>query len=168
MARIPCALGEVSMKWSVLCVAIQAVAVASLAAAQSGEMKMAQPEMAPVTYTGCVEAGSAGRTFTLTHVGSMSKDSMAKDGMAKDGMAKDGMAKDGMKADAAGMGKMSHDAMAPATVSLAAKSSIDLKKHVGQKVSVTGTPAQGQMDAAGMAVAAFNVTSIKTIAKSCS
>jgi pentapeptide MXKDX repeat protein len=170
------------MKWSVLCVAIQAAAVASLAATQSsGDMKMSQENVSAVMYTGCIEAGSAGGTFTLTHVAAvdgmakdgmskagMSKEGMSKDGMAKDSMAKDGMAKDSMKADTMNMDKMDHDSMAPAAIGLMTKPSIDLRKHVGQKVSITGIPVHGQMNGAGKDTASLNVASVKTIAKSCS
>jgi len=170
------------MKWSVLCVAIQAAAVASLAATQSsGDMKMSQENVSAVMYTGCIEAASPGGTFTLTHVAAvdgmskagmskdgMSKNDMAKGGMSKNDMAKDGMAKDSMKADTMSMEKMDHDSMAPAVIGLMTKPSIDLKKHVGQRVSITGIPVHGQMNGAGTDVASLNVASVKTIAKSCS
>ena len=160
------------MKWSVLCVAIQAAAVASLAATQSsGDMKMSQENVSAVMYTGCIEAASPGGTFTLTHVAAvdgMSKAGMSKGGMSKNDMAKDGMAKDSMKADTMSMEKMDHDSMAPAVIGLMTKPSIDLKKHVGQRVSITGIPVHGQMNGAGTDVASLNVASVKTIAKSCS
>jgi hypothetical protein len=44
---------------------------------------------------------------------------------------------------------MSRDAMAPSTWALAS-SVVDLSKHLGQKVTVTGSPAQGKMDAMGL------------------
>jgi pentapeptide MXKDX repeat protein len=170
--RVPFQLKEASMKWSVVCVAMQAAAIASLGAAQSGGgMKMNGMEMAPVSYTGCLEAG-AGNTFTLTHAAetSMSKDGMAAKGMAKDSMAKDSMAKDGMAKPDTKMesAAMNHDSMASWTFALTAGPSVALKKHAGHKVSLTGTPVHGQMDADGKEIAAISVTSLKTIAKACS
>jgi hypothetical protein len=61
---------------------------------------------------------------------------------------------------------MSRDAMAPSTWALA-RSAVDLSKHLGHKVTVTGSPAQGKMDAMGKGVPAFTVTSLKMVAASC-
>jgi hypothetical protein len=76
------------------------------------------------------------------------------------------MAKDGM----------SQDAMAPPTWSLAS-SSVDLSKHLGHKVTVTGSPAQGKMDAMGKdtmgkdamgkSAPVFTVTALNMVAASC-
>ena len=128
-------------------------------AAQSGGTsanggKMDQMAMKQTTYTGCVEAGSAPTSFMLTHLaadGHMGKDAMKKDTMAKDAMSK--------------------DTMAPTTWSLAS-SSVDLSKHVGHKVTVTGSPAQTKMDAMGKdamgkSAPMFNVTAVKMVAASC-
>jgi hypothetical protein len=110
--------------------------------------------MKDTTYTGCVEAGHAPRTFTLTHLASA--DHMGKDAMRNDTMAKDSMSK---------------DAMAPSTWALTS-SSVDLSKHLGHTVSVTGSAAQGQMDtmgkdAMGNGAPVFTVTSLKMVAASC-
>ena len=75
-----------------------------------------------------------------------------KDAMAKDTMAKDAMAKDAMKKDAMGKGGMD---MANLSIS---SQGIDLGKHIGHKVSVTGT--EDSMHA-------FTVTSLKMIAATC-
>ena len=91
----------------------------------------------------------------LTHIAA---DHMGKDAMQKDTMAKDNMSK---------------DAMAPTTRTLVS-SSVDLSKHLGHKVSITGSPAaHGKMDAmAKDAIAkdasAFTVKSLKMVAASCS
>lgn len=87
--------------------------------AQSGDAT-SKPMMGKnKTYTGCVEAGATAGTYTLTHAMDMS---MGKDGMKKDKMAKEGMAKEGM---------------APMSMMLTS-TAVDLSKHVGHKVSVTG------------------------------
>jgi len=115
--------------------------------------------MKDTTYTGCVEAGSAPTRFMLTHLAA--DDHMGKDAMKKGTMKEETMAKDGM----------SKDTMAPTTWSLAS-SSVDLSKHVGHKVTVTGSPAQRKMDAMGKdamgkSAPVFNVTNLKMVAASC-
>lgn len=168
------------MKWSMSGVAILVAAVCSVAvAAQSGETKvkgdtMSQMEMKNTTYTGCIEAGSSSDRFTLTHLSgdglrgkemkpaAMKNGSMAKDQMAKDTMAKDTMANE----------RMDHDVMTPTTLRLAS-SSIDLRKYLGHKVSVTGSLAHEKVDAMGKgtmskATSTFTVTSVKMVAASCS
>jgi pentapeptide MXKDX repeat protein len=154
------------MKWSMSSVAILVVAVwsgavgAQSAATMAKGDKMDKMETMDTNYTGCVEAGSVAGTFMLTHLAA--DDHMAKDTMKKDAMKKDTMAKDGM----------SKDAMAPATLTLAG-SSVDLNKHLGHRVSVTGSLAHEKMDAMGKgtmgkATSAFTVKSLKMIAASCS
>jgi pentapeptide MXKDX repeat protein len=152
------------MKWMMWSVTMLVAAVLPVAVgAQSGAMakgdKMDKMEMKDATYTGCIEAGTAAGTFRLTHVAA---DHMGKDAMKKDTMAKDTMGK---------------DAMAPTTLTLT-NSSVDLSKHVGHKVSITGSAAHGKMDAMGkdtMAkdtmtkdASAFTVKSLKMVAASCS
>jgi hypothetical protein len=151
-------------------VAILLVAVSSVAVgAQSGGTmakgdKMDKMEMMDANYTGCLEAGSAAGTFMLTHVATadhLGKDMVTKDTMAKDTMAKDAMAKDGM----------SH-AMAPATLTLTG-SSVDLSKHLGHKVSITGSLSHEKMDAMekgtmGKSTPTFTVKSVKMVAATCS
>jgi hypothetical protein len=153
-------LKEGAMKWMMssvgaLVAAVLAVSVLAQSdgtAANAGKMdKMA---MKDTTYTGCVEAGGAPSSFTLTHLAAdhhMGKVATKKDTMAKDGMGQ--------------------DAMAPTMWSLTS-SSVDLSKHLGHKVTVTGSPAQGKMDAMGkdaMAKSApvFTVASLKMVAASC-
>jgi hypothetical protein len=93
---------------------------------------------------------------------SMGKAGMKKDGMAKDGMAKDGMTMDGMK---------------PMSMMLTS-TTVDLSKHVGHKVTVTGgdqamgggmakpdTMAKpGEMD---KAMPTMTVTSVKMMSATC-
>ena len=100
----------------------------------------------------------------LTHVAA---DAMGKKAMMKDTMKKDTMAKD----------TMSKEAMAPTALTLSS-SLVDLSKHMGHKVSITGSAAHGKMDAMGkdtMAkdammkdASAFTVKSLKMVAASCS
>ena len=153
------------MKWMMSSVGALVAAVLSVSvvaqsagtAANGGKMdKMA---MKDTTYTGCVEAGGAPSSFTLTHLA-------ADDHMGKDGMKKDAMKK----------GTMAKDAMVQPTWSLAS-SSVDLSKHLGHKVTVTGSPAQGKMDAMGKdtmgkdamgkSAPVFTVTALKMVAVSC-
>jgi len=156
------------MKWMMCGVAmLVAIVLPVVAGAQSGTTakgdKMDKMEMKDATYTGCIEVGSTAGTFTLTHV--------ADDHMAKDAMKKDTMKKDTMKSDTMGKDTM-------ATTLTLASASVDLSKHLGHKVSVTGSAAHGKMDAMGkdtmakdgMAkdASAFTVKSLKMVAASCS
>jgi pentapeptide MXKDX repeat protein len=153
------------MKWIMSSVTVLVAAVLSVAAAAQASGTMAKGdtmdkmEMKDATYTGCIEAGMTAGTFTLTHVAA---DTMGKDAMKKDTMKNDAMAKD----------TMTKDAMAPPTLTLAS-SSVDLSKHLGHKVSITGPAAHGKMDAMGkdaMAkdASAFTVKSLKMVSASCS
>jgi hypothetical protein len=164
------------MKWSMSSVAILIAAVSSVAVgAQSGSTmardgKMGRMEMMDASYTGCIKAGSAAGTFMLTHVATadhMGKDMTKKDAMGKDTMVSHAMTKDAMAKDG-----MSHEWTAPATLTLAG-SSVDLSKHSGHKVSLTGSLAHEKMDAMekrtmGKSTATFTVKSLKMIAATCS
>src|SRR5882757_3648776 len=143
------------MKWMMSSVGALIAAILSVSvAAQSGGTaangrKMDKMAMKDTTYTDCVEAGATPSSFMLTHLAA--DDHMGKDAMKKDTMAKDGMSK---------------DAMAPTMWSLAS-SAVDLSKHLGHKVTVTGSPAQGKMDTMGKGAPVFTVTSLKMVAASC-
>ena len=103
-------------------------------------------------------SSSTAGTFILTLV---ADDHMAKDAMKKDTMKKDTMGKDTM-----------------ATTLTLSSTSVDLSKHVGHKVSVTGSAAHGKMDAMGKDTMAkdgmakdgstLTVKSLKMVAASCS
>ena len=138
------------MKRNALGVAVVlAVALSAVVSAQSGgamangDEMMKMSDKKNMTYTGCVEAGTASGTFTLTHV-------VADDHMRKD------MMKDGMKHDTMASDSMSHEAMMPSTLSLTGKAV--RTSHVGRKVSVTGS----------LASSSFTVKSLKVVAASCS
>ena len=106
------------------------------------DKKMAMDKTMAKTLTGCVMRSDSG-TFTLDHA--MVADTMKKDSMKKDTMAKDTMMKDSMT-------------MAPQLSS----ESVDLSKHIGHKVSVTGS------DDMMNGKTSFAVKSLKMIASSCS
>jgi len=138
---------------NVMCCGFVAVVVA-LSAVASAQDKMDKMDKmkSETSYTGCIERSPAG-AFTLGHAmaSDTSKKSMAKDVMAKDTMAKDSMAHDSMMKD--GMAS---------TLGLAS-TSVDLGKHVGHKVRVTGVAGDTM---GGMAT--FTVKSIKMVGSSCS
>lgn len=134
-----------------------AVAIAMSGLAASAQDKMGKPmEMGKEkNYTGCVEQGASAGTFALGHATAemaMGKDAIKKDTMGKDAMGHDTMGKDAMKKDAMGKGGMD---MAPLSI---ASESIDLSKHIGHKVAVTGTEDGTH---------AFIVTSLKMVAATC-
>jgi pentapeptide MXKDX repeat protein len=154
---------------SSVAVLVAAVLSVKIAAQSNGTMgkgdKMTEMDMKDATYTGCVEAGSEPGRFTLTHLAA--EDHMGNTAMKKDAMGKDTMKKDTMVKDS-----MSKDAMAPMALSLTG-SSVDLGKHLGHTVSVTGSPAHGKMDSMGKdtmgkGASAFTVKSVKMVAASCS
>ncbi len=147
------------MRTGVCCgfgLAVLAMAAAAGAQDKMDTMKKMDSMKAEQSYTGCIERSPDGK-FTLTHA-MAAGDKMKKDdgmsSMAKDSMTKDSMAKDSMK----------DSMMKDATPALPLSStSVDLGKHVGHKVIVTG--ANG--DTMG-GMAAFAVKSIKMVASSCS
>jgi hypothetical protein len=145
------------MKSMIPSVVIAIVAMSMGIRAQSGgtmakDDKMGKMDGPTKTYTGCVEAGSEAGAFTLTHV------------MAADHMGKGAMQKDTMKNDAMGKDAMAHDTTMPTTLTLTGKS-VDLSKHVGHKVTVTGSAGQDAME---KGMSAFTVKSLKMVASSCS
>jgi hypothetical protein len=127
------------------CVALAFTAVVGAQDKKKAGEKMDQMAMEKA-YSGCVESSQTG-SYTLTHW-------MIAD--AKKSMKKaDSMKDDSMKKD---------DSMAPASLALsAAAASVDLSKHVGHKVTVTGTDGDSMN---GMAT--FKVKSLKMIDASCS
>ena len=152
------------MRWNDSIVAILTAAVLSVGVgAQTGgtmaKDKMASKmDMKDTTYTGCIEAGSAAGMFTLTHVVEDHKG---------DGMMKDSKDKAAMSAE-----HMEHDAMTPTMLSLTG-TAVDLRKHLGHKVAVTGSVSHGAMpatekDTMKPATTTFSVKSLKMIATSCS
>lgn len=121
--------------------AVVVVAMSALAAGAQDKMdKPMDMGSKAKTYTGCVEAGSVAGAFTLGH---------ATREMA---MGKDN--KDGMKKDAMGKGTMD---VAALSIPISSKK-VDLRKHIGHQVSVTG--AEDSMHA-------LTVSSLKMLASTC-
>ena len=137
------------MKTRVFSGAVLPFAVTAAVMAAAGQSK----PMAAKTMVGCIEKSESG-SLALTHA--MPADDMEKSRMAKNGMAKDSMKKDSMSKDS-----MTKDMMMPVVELSSTK--VDLSKHVGHKVSLTGV-AGDMMN--GMAT--FTVDSLKMIAASCS
>lgn len=130
------------MNIRIACSAVAVAAVLSSAALRAQDaMNKPMGMDKEKSYTGCLEADAAKGTFRLSQA--MHESAM---GMAKDKMAKD---------------KMSHDAMEMSTLSISSKQ-VDLAKHVGHKVTVTGTD-----DAMGKEAHAFLVKSLKMVAGRC-
>jgi hypothetical protein len=139
------------MNWSMSSAAfLIAAALSATAGARSGAMAESQKaNMNGVTYTGCLGAGGAVGTYTLTHLTIPAH--MRLDVVKKDTT---------MKA-----------VPVAATLSLTS-SSVDLSMHLGHEVSVTGLPAQAGMNATTKdtmsdATPSFNVKSLKVVAASC-
>jgi pentapeptide MXKDX repeat protein len=154
------------MKWMISSAVIVAVALSVGVRAQSGgamakDGKMDKMETPTKTYTGCLAAGAETGTFTLTHV--MADDHMGKDAMKKDAMKSDTMSKDAMKKDSMSKDNMAHDT----SMTISSKS-VDLSKHIGHKVTVTGSSGPDKMDAMGKNMSAFTVKSLKMVSASCS
>lgn len=145
----------------IVCSAVAVAALSGSAALLAQDATSRRTDMNDDTsYTGCLEAGAAKGTFRLSQAMQASmgagKGKMGKDAMGKDAMRKDAMAKDTMAADA-----MSHDAMEMSTLSISSKQ-VDLARHVGHKVTVTGTD-----DMQGKEGHAFFVRSLKMVAGRC-
>src|SRR5215468_3125525 len=127
------------MKW-MWSTALIVVAVSAAVSAQSGK-DMNEPKMGDnmkTMYTGCVEAVNHGGSFLLTHVADDHQAMMPHDGMMKSGS---GVAK---KDEPRASNEMHDDHMMSSAVVLTGRS--DLKKHVGQKVTVTGSVSHGMSE----------------------
>jgi hypothetical protein len=149
------------MKW-MWSTAFVVVAVSTAASAQSSRA-MNEPKTADrmnMTYTGCVETVNHGGWFLLTHVGDDHQTMMHHDGM----MTTDsGTAK---KEEPRASDETHGDQMMAGAVALTGRS--DLRKHVGQKVTVTGSLSHGVSDAMPNDLDTLAVASLKVVAKSCS
>ena len=145
------------MKW-MWSAAFVAVAVSAVVSAQSGK-EMNESKMGNemnVTYSGCVEAVNPGGSFLLTHVGDDHQTGAA------------------IKRTPT---MMNHDAMMKTDSEMAKKDESsavvltgrsDLKKHVGQKVTVTGSLSHGMSETMSNNRDTLAVASLKVVAKSCS
>ena len=108
------------------------------------------------TYIGCVVSVNHDAQFVLTEVMAegAKKPAMKKQDAKMAEMKHDDMKHDDMKG--------SEEMMAPATLALKA-GSIDLRRHVGHKVSVTGT----RLESDGSMTPTFAIESLKVVGKSC-
>lgn len=136
--------------WSTALVVVAVSAVASAQNDKSMNASKMSGDMMPA-YTGCVESINHGASFALTHVGGDSQ--MDRGAMMKSGT-------DMGKADMPG------DHMMATAFTLTGRS--DLKKYVGQKVTVTGSVSHGMADAMPKALDMLAVSSLKVVARSCS
>ena len=149
------------MKW-IWSTAVVVVAVSSAAGAQSGKDgdKSMMGDKMNMTYTGCVEVVNHGGMFLLTHLSQGHEKAMKDDMTTKKDMGS-------MKADGpSDWNGMSGDHMMPRTLALTG--SPDLKKHVGQKVSVTGTVSKGVAGTMRHDLDTLTVGVLKVVDKSCS
>ena len=149
------------MKW-MWSTALVVVAVSAAVSAQSGK-DMNEPKMGDTmnrTFTGCVEAVNHGGSFLLTHVADDHQAMMHHDGMMKSDSV---MAK---QDEPGASNEMRDDHMMPSAVVLTGRS--DLKKHVGQKVTVTGSLSRGMSETMPNDRDTLAVASLKVLAKSCS
>ena len=149
------------MKW-MWSTALVVVAVSATVSAQSGK-GMNEPKMGDqvnMSYTGCVEVVNHGGSFLLTHVADDHQTMMPRDGVMK---SESGMTK---KDEPGASNEMHDDHMMPSAVVLTGRS--DLKKHVGQKVTVTGALSRGMSETMPNDRETLAVASLKILAKSCS
>ena len=158
------------MKW-IWSTAFVVVAVSAVASAQSGK-EMSEPKKGSnmnMTYTGCVEAVNHGGSFLLTHVGGDHQSGPAVKRMPTM-MNHDAMMKTdsetAKKDDPSASNEMHGDHMMPSAVVLTGRS--DLKKHVGQKVTVSGSLSHGMSETMSSDRSTLAVASLKVVAKSCS
>src|SRR5262245_1800032 len=141
--------------------AIVIVAVSAAVGAQSGkEMdKSMMGDKTPMMYTGCVESVNHGGTYLLTHLADDHHMAMGHDSKMKNDSAM-AIKNESASSDVHG------DHMMPSSLVLAGPS--DLKKHAGQKVTVTGSVSKGSMDG-GMKndLDTLTVGSLKVVGKAC-
>lgn len=154
----------------ILSTAVVAMSVTAAVGAQSTKAmgKPSQGDKMSMTYTGCVESVNHGGTFLLTKVDSVGAESMHGDMAMKhdDEMAMKGDAAKAMPREQTPMVDDKMDTMPSKSFVLAGSG--NLSKHVGQKVSVTGSLSDGPMGTLRQDVSTLTVKTLKVIAKSCS
>lgn len=152
------------MKWMVATTLGAILAMSAAAGAQSAKgmdkgMDKPMKGMADVTYTGCVEAGSGGG-LVLTHVATGKPMAMKGHEMPMKGEEA------AMKSTDMPSKPMDDDHMMPKSVSLVG--SPELGKHVGQRVSIKGSPSHDNMEGMHDGQPSVSVASFKVVSKSCS
>jgi hypothetical protein len=153
---------------------VVAMSVTAAVGAQSAKAvdKPSKDGTMSMTYTGCVESVNHDGSFVLTKVDGHG-DSMDGD-MAMthhDAMAmKDDPVRTMQNGETPNAGdKMAEDEMhATPSKSFALAGSANLSKHVGQKVSVTGSLSNSSTQAMRHNVSTLTVKTLKVIATSCS
>jgi len=142
-----------TMNW-ILAAAVAGISATAAVAAQS-TTDMHQPSKGgtmSMMYTGCVQSVNHGAAFLLTNVESGKVESMHGDKpMQHEQMAMADEKMDGMSSK-----------------SFVLAGSTNLGKHVGQKVSVTGSLSDGSMGTTLKDLSTLTIKSMKVIAKSCS
>jgi hypothetical protein len=113
-----------------------------------------------MTYTGCVEVVNHGGTYLLTHVADDRQTMMHHDGMTKSDSER------AQKDEPRPSSEMHDEHMMSSAVALTGRS--DLMKHVGQKVTVTGSLSHGMSEAMPNERETLAVASLKVVAQSCS
>ena len=149
------------MKWIVGSTLAVALAMSAATGAQSAQ-GMHEPmkgEMADVTYTGCIEAGSGGGLL-LTHVVTGKQMPSKGHDMPMKGE------ETAMESKEMPSKSMSADHMMPKSVRL--EGSPDLGKHNGQRVTIKGSLSHHTMDGMHDDQSAVKVNSFKVVSKSCS
>ena len=161
----------------VLTTALIAMSVTAAVGAQSAKA-MHQPskgDAMSMTYTGCVESVNHGAAFRLTKVDGKGAESMHGDktmkhhddmAMKHDDMAMKSDAAKTMQHEQAPMADDKMDAMSAKSFALAG--STNLSKHIGQRVSVTGSLSDGSMGTMRQDLSTLTIKTLKVIAKSCS
>ena len=163
-------------KW-VLTTAVVAMSVTAPVGAQSAPAthQPSKGDAMSATYTGCVESVNHGAAFLLTKIDSVSAESMHGDKTMKhhddmtmkhDDMATKSGAAPTSQHEQTPMADQKMDAMP--SKSFALVGSRDLSKHVGQKVSVTGSLSDGSMGTMRQDVSTLTIKALKVVAKSCS
>ena len=160
----------------ILAVAVAGISATAAVGAHSAT-DMHQPSKGgtmSLMYTGCVESVNHGAAFLLTKVDSGNAEPMHGDKTMKDhdDMA---MTHDDMAAKSGAAKPMPHEQMAMAdekmdamsSKSFALAGSTNLGKHVGQRVSVTGSVSDGPTGTMRQDLSTLTIKSLKVIAKSC-
>jgi hypothetical protein len=159
----------------ILTAAVVAMSVTGAVDAQSANAmgKPSKGDTVSTTFTGCVESVSHGSAFLLTRVDggeSMHDDKAMKHhdvmAMKHDDMKMKSDVGKTMRHEQTPMADEKVDAMAWKSFALAG--SIDLSKHVGQKVSVTGSLSDGSMGTMRQDLSTLTIKTLKVIATSCS
>jgi hypothetical protein len=142
---------------------VVAVAVSAAVSAQSSK-QMNEPKMADemnMKYTGCVEAVNHGGALLLTHIANDHDAMMHHDGMMKNDA-------DMPQKNEPRVSSQMHggEHMMPSAILLTGRS--DLKKHIGHKVTVSGSLSHGMAGTLSSDRDTLSVTSLKVVGKSCS